>query len=56
MFTEDQLQVLRAGIPVTMLPQLPTWPGLLIPGDFSGGTSSAQAGTGPIFPAAGVSV
>ena len=55
-FTEDQLQVLRAGIPVTMLPQLPTWPGLLIPGDFSGSATSGQAGTGPIFPAAGVSV
>lgn len=55
-FTEDQLAVLRAGIPVTMLPQLPTWPGLLIPGDFSGpassGLSSASSSSGPIFPTA----
>jgi hypothetical protein len=53
-FTEDQLERLRQGIPVTMLPQLSTWPGLLIPGDFSGSTGSTTSGsgTGPIFPAA----
>lgn len=54
-FTEDQLDLLRAGIPVTSLPQLPTWPGQLIPGDFgsaSGVLSSGAAGTGPVFPAA----
>lgn len=53
-FTEDQVRVLRAGIPVTMLPQLPTWPGLLIPGDFDGPSSlgGSNAGTGPIFPTA----
>lgn len=55
-FTEDQLDVLRQGIPVTMLPQLTTWPGLLIPGDFTGGSGSGVASgggaaTGPIFPA-----
>ena len=53
-FTEDQLHVLRQGIPVTMLPNLPTWPGLLIPGDFDGPTATGSSGsaTGPIFPAA----
>ena len=53
-FTEDQLDTLRQGIPVTMLPSLPTWPGLLIPGDFDGPTSAGGSGsaTGPIFPAA----
>jgi hypothetical protein len=52
-FTEDQLATLRQGIPVTMLPSLPTWPGLLIPGDFSGPTGSTVggSGSGPIFPA-----
>lgn len=57
-FTEDQLDVLRQGIPVTMLPQLTTWPGLLIPGDFTGGASSglASAGAGPVFPSAAVNV
>lgn len=54
-FTEDQLDVLRQGIPVTMLPPLQTWPGLLIPGDFgaTGGPSSGgTAGGGPVFPTA----
>ena len=57
-FTEDQLDVLRQGIPVTMLPPLPTYPGLLIPGDFSGPGATAAGGqtTGPVFPAAGVNV
>jgi hypothetical protein len=57
-FTEDQLDTLRQGIPVTMLPQLPTWPGLLIPGDFSGPTSAGGSGsaTGPIFPTPTVGV
>ena len=52
-FTEDQLDVLRQGIPVTMLPQLSTWPGLLIPGDFAGGAAAASSGSsaaGPVFP------
>jgi hypothetical protein len=57
-FTEDQLATLRQGIPVTMLPQLPTWPGLLIPGDFSGPTGGTVggSGTGPVFPAPTVGV
>lgn len=57
-FTEDQLDVLRQGIPVTMLPPLPTYPGLLIPGDFSGPMASTSGGsaTGPVFPTTGVTV
>ena len=57
-FTEDQLGVLRQGVPVTMLPSLPTWPGLLIPGDFSGPTGSTVggSGTGPVFPSPTVGV
>ena len=57
-FTEDQLDTLRQGIPVTMLPNLPTWPGLLIPGDFDGPTATGGSGsaTGPIFPTPTVGV